>query len=1199
MTRGWEFWIDRGGTFTDVIGAAPDGRLVLRKVPSTVGGPDPGIGAARAILAEAGANGDVATSFKVGTTVVTNALLERRGSRVLLVITRGFGDALRIGTQARPDIFALHVRRPDPLFAGVFEVDERIGADGQVLGRPDADVIGPALATARAEGFDAVAIVLMHAWQHSAHEQQIAALARAAGFPVVVASHQSLALPRFIARGDSAVFEAYLAATLRRYVDALAGEALRLAPAARVDFMQSSGGLASPERFRAPVSVLSGPAGGLIGMARLGAEAGLRRLIGFDMGGTSTDVSVFDGAFERRFEHEIAGARLHAPMLDVHTIAAGGGSVLRHADGRAQVGPESAGAEPGPACYGRGGPATLTDVQVALGRLAPDRMPRVFGPGRDAPVSPEASLSALTSLDPSRAAEQVAADYLAVAVASMANAIRHVSVRQGVDPADFTLVSFGGAAGQHACRVAEACGIRRVLVHPLASVLSAFGIGVADRIEVARRGVGLPLDAAGWIIASTTAAQLRAQATSALASPEPRCDTLFELREGHSETTLDVTGDSPEVLRSGFAAEHERRFGYRPDVARLHVAAVRVEARAAGAEGHPQWRPEPQIAAASGRARAWFDTWMDVPVVSAATLSAPLEGPALVVEPHSTFVLEPGWRIVPVGNGALCAEHGAEGAASGAPGRPRPAVNEPAQLEIFDGLFMHVATQMGEVLRRTAQSVNIKERLDFSCAVFDSTGGLVANAPHMPVHLGSMGASVRAVIDLRGGHIARGDAWLVNGPGCGGTHLPDVTLVSPVFVGTGAAPDFFVASRAHHADIGGVTPGSMPPFSRSLGEEGILFDGFRLLDAGRLREAELLAKLAEGPWPARDPERNLADLRAQLAANARGAAELRRAAGEHGRERFAEAMRAVQDNAESCVRAALRALGDRDARCELALDGGPRVVVGVRVDAATGRARIDFTGTSPAGAHNFNAPRAVAVAAVLYVLRTLVSRPIPLNEGCLRPVELVIPPGSLLDPPAGAAVVAGNVETSQVVVDALYRALGLLAASQGTMNNLTFGNDALQYYETIAGGSGAGNGFEGCAAVQTHMTNSRLTDPEILESRFPVQVVEFAIRRGSGGTGRQRGGDGARRRLRFLAPMQAAILANRRSTHPPGLAGGGAGQPGITRIHRRDGSVETLGACAAFDVHPGDELEILTPGGGGWGQDASGEDGTVSPAGSG
>jgi 5-oxoprolinase (ATP-hydrolysing) len=1034
----------------------------------------------------------------------------------------------------------------------------------------------------------------MHAWRHPGHEQLVATLARAAGFAEVVASHESLALPRFVARGDSAVFEAYLAAPLRRYVDALAGEARSLAPAASLDFMQSAGGLAAPERFRAPVSVLSGPAGGLIGMARLGADAGIARLIGFDMGRTSTDVSVCEGTFARRFEHEIAGARLHAPMLDVHTIAAGGGSVLTRRDGRAQVGPGSAGADPGPACYGLGGPATLTDVQVALGRLGPDTMPHAFGPRRDQPISAAAAHAALRALDAARPVERIAADYLDVAVAAMANAIRHVSIRQGADPAGFTLVAFGGAAGQHACRVAEACGIRQVLVHPLASVLSAFGIGVADRVEVARRGVGLPLDHAGWRAACGTAAQLRAQAVAALAPAAPHCATLFELREGHSETTLDVAGDDPDTLRDAFAAEHERRFGYRPDSGNLHVAAVRVEARVAGDAGRQRWHLEPAAAVPARRARAWFGEWVDVPVVPAQSVSAPLQGPALVVEPHSTFVLEPGWRIVPAGDGALRAER-----LDDAPAQPRsgagrvalPAVDDPAQVEIFDGLFMHVATQMGEVLRRTAQSVNIKERLDFSCAVFDADGALVANAPHMPVHLGSMGATVRAVIARCNGAIARGDAWLVNGPGSGGTHLPDITLVSPVFAGDAEAPAFFVASRAHHADIGGITPGSMPPFSRSLDEEGILFDGFRLLEGGRLREAELLALLADGRWPARDPARNLADLRAQLAANARGAEELLRATREHGAPRLAAAMKAVQDNAESCVRAALRALGDRAACCEVALDGGPRVKVGVRIDAAAGRARIDFTGTSPAGPHNFNAPRAVTVAAVLYVFRTLVRRPVPLNEGCLRPVELVIPPESLLDPPPGAAVVAGNVETSQIVVDALYGALGLLAASQGTMNNLTFGDATLQYYETIAGGAGAGEGFDGCAAVQTHMTNSRLTDPEILEARFPVQVVEFAIRRGSGGSGRHRGGDGARRRLRFLAPMQAAILANRRSTRPFGLAGGGDGAPGVTRIHRHDGGVETLGACAAFDVQPGDEIEVLTPGGGGWG-----EGGNLSPA---
>ena len=1201
MGGAWQFWIDRGGTFTDVIGAAPDGRLVLRKVPSgqaSAGTTDPGLEAAFDMLREAGVPAAGAAHFKVGTTVATNALLERRGSRVLLVTTRGFGDALLIGNQSRPDLFALHIQRPPPLFERVLEVDERIDADGTVLAEPDLAVIGQALRRARDAGLESVAILLMHGWRHTAHESAIAAVADATGFAQVTCSHQCLPLPRFVPRGDSTVFESYLATVLRGFVDGLALQLVRDAPGARLDFMQSSGGLTGASRFRALASVLSGPAGGLIGMARLGESAGLRRLIGFDMGGTSTDVSVHDGAFERRFEHEIAGARITTPMLDVHTIAAGGGSILALHDGRCRVGPGSAGADPGPACYGRGGPATLTDVQVLLGRLSPDSMPRVFGPGRDAPIDPQAAAVALAALDDAVAPETLAAGFLDVAVAAMANAIRHVSVRQGIDPTGFTLLAFGGAAGQHACRVAQACGVDRVLVHPLASVLSAFGIGVADRIEVRRRGLGVPLDAAGWQAAGRLAADLAAQACAALADQEPgtptaamTVTTLLELREGHAETSLDIQGDSPEALRGAFATEHLRRFGYAPALDRLQVAAVRVEARvAAGARGGgttaaPRWRIE--SGAVPGRpdgspprsTRAWFGGWRDVPVHDARLLQTTLEGPALLVEPHSTFVLEPGWRIGPAGDGALLAERIADTAGVAA----RPDVSDPSQVEIHDGLFMHIATQMGEVLRRTAQSVNIKERLDFSCALFDAEGGLVANAPHMPVHLGSMGATVKALLRTRRGRMQRGDAWLVNDPANGGTHLPDITVVSPVFTPSGTAPAFFVASRAHHADIGGITPGSMPPFSTRLDQEGAVFEDFELVAGGQLREAALRAALAAGPWPARNAGQNLADLRAQLAANARGAEELLRAAAEHGAARITAAMRAVQDNAADCVEAAIARLGDRSAAFATTLDGGQRIAVRIELDARLRRARIDFSGTSPAGAHNFNAPRAVTLAAVLYVFRTLVERPIPLNEGCLRPLDIVVPAGSLLDPPIGAAVVAGNVETSQMIVDVLYGALGLLAASQGTMNNLTFGDATLQYYETIAGGSGAGPGFPGCDAVQTHMTNSRLTDPEILESRFPVRLREFSIRRGSGGPGLQRGGDGALRRLEFLAPLHGAILANRRSTQAFGLAGGGPGAAGITRILRSDGSVETLPASAGFDLGAGDQLEILTPGGGGHG----------------
>ncbi len=1213
----WNFWIDRGGTFTDVIGESPDGRLVLRKVPSATRGEtrDPGLSAALSILRDHGARPTDIGGLRVGTTVVTNALLERRGSRVLLVVTRGFGDALRIGHQARPDIFALHVRRAAPLYAEVLEVDERVAADGAVILPLAESPAAAALLAARERGFDAVAIVLMHGWRHIDHEQRLAALARTAGFETVVTSHECMPLPRFVPRGESCVFDAYLARTLKDYTGRLQDELRRVAADARLEFMQSSGGLIPAAGFRALNSVLSGPAGGLIGMAALGREAGETQLIGFDMGGTSTDVSLYAGAFERRFEHEIEGLRITTPMLDVHTIAAGGGSVLSVRDGRHRVGPASAGADPGPACYGRGGPPTLTDVQVILGRLQPQFMPQVFGPQRDAPIDAEASHRALARLLAEAGeftgdidAAAAAAGFLEVGVAAMANAIRHVSVRQGIDPANFTLVAFGGAAGQHACRVAAAAGLGRILVHPLGSVLSAWGIGIADRMAVRREGLALPLDERGLASSRALAAKLAAEArhdlaTTALESAAVEVAIIHELREGQAETALDVSGADLAALQTGFRAAHARRFGFAAGDA-LQIVAVRAEARLPAARPARAVAPSidreaQQTSDLPARVRAWFDGWCEVPVVATSSLQADtcLQGPALLVEPHSTFVLERGWSLRvhesgawiataatnPAANAGVANAEAANGAASTRAATALRPVDDPAQVEIFDGLFMHAATQMGEVLRRTAQSVNIKERLDYSCAIFDAGGGLVANAPHMPVHLGSMGATVSALLREHGDELRDGDGWLTNAPSHGGTHLPDMTVVTPLFMG-GTRPAFFVASRAHHADIGGITPGSMPPFSRTLAEEGAVFRGSLVLRDGRFREDEVRAAFTAGPWPARNPAQNLADLRAQLAANRCGIEELQRAAARHGVARLEAAMRAVQDNAERCVRAAIRALGDRDARCTLELDGGQRIDVHVRLDAAAGRGVIDFSGSSAAGEHNFNAPRAVTQAAVLYVFRTLVSEPIPLNAGCLRPLEIIVPPGSLLDPDDGRAVVAGNVETSQVIVDALYVALGVLAGSQGTMNNLTFGDEQVQYYETIAGGAGAGADFDGCPAVQTHMTNSRLTDPEILESRFPVRLRQFAVRGQSGGAGRQRGGDGAVRVLEFLRPLSGAMLANRRRTVAPGVAGGDPGAAGITRILRRDGRCEQFSACARFELEAGDLLEVYTPGGGGFGR---------------
>jgi 5-oxoprolinase (ATP-hydrolysing) len=1187
---GWQFWIDRGGTFTDVIGLSPEGVLHVRKVPSAApgsAGGDPGLAAARAILAGSGSAAAVAT-VKVGTTVATNALLTRSGEPVLLVTTAGFGDGLRIGYQNRPDIFARHIVLPKRLYASVIEACERIDAHGAVLTPLDLPRLRAELARERQAGRRAVAIVFLNGWRHAQHERAAAAVARELGFEEVSVSHELSPLVRYVTRGDTTVLNAYLALPLASYIGALEQELQGLDARARLDLMQSNGGLAAAQSFHAMSSVLSGPAGGLIGMRWVGERLNYPRLIGFDMGGTSTDVSLIDGELPQRFEHLIAGVRLAQPMLDVHSIAAGGGSILSYRDGRFAVGPASAGADPGPVCYGRGGPLTLTDVQVLLGRLRPDTLPAVFGADGRSRIDAQAVSERFTALAAEVGAsvshgcsvEAVAESFLEVGVESMANAIRQVSTRQGRDAGDFTLFCFGGAAGQHACRVARAAGVRRILVHPLASVLSAFGIGVADRLAVRRASLRRELDEGGLVAAHSACDGLEALARAELAAHEPggavRVTRLLELRAGDSDITLSVPYAALEAVRTRFHADHLRRFGFAPHALQVVIEALRVEARLASIDPARLSLPAAAADAALPQlVRAWFGAWREVPLVPTAALSAPLAGPALMVEPHSTVVLEEGWRASRLAGGELLLEDGAAAQPAAA------AAADPARIEIFNNLFMHVAEQMGEVLKATAQSVNIRERLDYSCALFDAHGGLVANAPHMPVHLGSMGASVRAVLERQRGRLRPGDAWLLNSPYHGGTHLPDMTVVTPVFIGGTAQPDFFVASRAHHADIGGVTPGSMPPFSRGIAEEGILFECFQLVAAGVLREAPLRAALGAGPWPARNVAQNVADLRAQLAANARGIAEIQRAVGRHGLGNVHAYMRAVQDNAAQCVRNAIAHLTPGSFRYEL--DDGASVAVRIDIDREHRRARVDFTGTSAQGAHNFNAPRAVCIAATLYVFRTLITQPIPLNEGCLEPLDIVIPDGSMLDPQPPAAVAAGNVETSQCIVDALYGALGILAASQGTMNNLTFGDAQLQYYETICGGAGAGPDFDGCDAVHTHMTNSRLTDPEILEAEFPVLVREFSIRRGSGGIGRHHGGDGTVRRLEFRSAFAGALLANHRRIAPFGLAGGEPGARGEAHIRRADGALERLGATARFEVAAGDVLTILTPGGGGFG----------------
>jgi 5-oxoprolinase (ATP-hydrolysing) len=1175
---GWSFWIDRGGTFTDVVARGPDGALSTAKLLSENPGryADAAVAGIEALLARAGETlaGASIAAVKMGTTVATNALLERRGEPVLLVVTEGFADALEIGYQARPRLFDRHIRKPAPLNAAVVEARERVGADGQVLVPLDLDKARADLARARAQGLAACAIVLMHGYRHPAHEQALAALAREAGFTQVSVGHEVSSLIKLVGRGDTTVADAYLSPALRRYVDQVAGV---LPEKARLLFMQSSGALTGAASFRGAEAVLSGPAGGIVGMARVARAAGFAHVVGFDMGGTSTDVSHFAGEYERTTEAVVAGVRIRAPMMAIHTVAAGGGSVCSFDGVRLRVGPASAGAHPGPAAYRNGGPLTVTDCNVVLGKIRPAFFPAVFGPAGDQPLDAAASLARLEALAAEveaatgrrMAPRDLAEGLVQIAVEAMAKAVKQISVERGHDIARYALVSFGGAGGQHACLVADALGIDTVLVHPLAGVLSAYGMGCAEVGAVREATVERRLmedDPALAAAAETLEVQARAAlAAQGLTFERVAVHRRARLKYEGTDTPLQVAYGSAEEMRAAFEDQHRQRFGFTAPERALTVEALSVEA-VGEAEAAPEAAPPPAYGPAELEPGVWDR--------AALAPGAELAGPALVVEAGATTIIEPGWggRIDPLGN--LVLERRVPRGARQALGTEA----DPVRLEVFNNLFMAVAEEMGAALQSTAYSVNIKERLDFSCAVFDAAGALVANAPHIPVHLGSMGASVKAVMAAR---IARpGDVYALNAPYNGGTHLPDVTVVMPLFT-DGERPAFWVAARGHHADIGGITPGSMPPASRTVAEEGVLIDDLLIIEAGRFREAEVRAVLGSGPWPARNPDQNIGDLKAQVAACAKGGEALRALVATYGQPVVEAYMGHVQDNAQAAVRRVLRGL--EGGSFALEMDDGATIRVRIEVDRAAGSAVVDFTGTSGQRPTNFNAPLSVCRAALLYVLRTLVGDDIPLNDGCLRPVTLIVPEGSMLNPRHPAAVVAGNVETSQAVVDALYGALGVMAAAQGTMNNLTFGDAERQYYETIAGGSGAGPDFDGASAVQTHMTNSRLTDPEVLETRFPVLVERFAVRRGSGGQGAHRGGDGVVRALRFRAPMTAAILSDRRRVAPFGLAGGAPGATGRNTVVRADGTVETLGGSAVVEMAPGDAIVVETPGGGGFG----------------
>ena len=1189
----WQFWIDRGGTFTDVVARDPVGRLHTAKLLSS----DPERYADAAVeavrrLTGVGAGAIPPCALRIGTTIATNALLERKGEPVLLAITRGFRDAIRIGTQERPELFARAIRLPDPLHADVAEMDERIMADGTLLRPLDEDAARAALQAAYDRGLRAVAIALMHGYRYPDHEGRIAAIATEIGFTQISASHDVAPLIRLIGRGDTTLADAYLSPVLRTYVGGLRAA---LGEGADMLFMQSSGGLTSGDLFRGKDAVLSGPAGGIVGLARTAEQAGFGEVIGFDMGGTSTDVSHYAGAYERDNEAKVAGVRLRAPMMRIHTIAAGGGSICSFVDGRFRVGPESAGAVPGPACYRRGGPLTITDCNVMLGKVQPAFFPSLFGPNGDQPLDVAAvearfaDICAQVERDTGRTMtpHDAAQGFIAVAVASMANAIKRISVARGHDVSRYTLASFGGAGGQHACLVADALGMDRVMIHPLGGVLSAYGMGLADRRAVRERTLALPLGAEGQDDVDRAVAALTDDVRADLPDAD-RVEIMARLRHAGTDSLFDVPLGPEDAMRADFEAQHRARFGFDGKGAIL-IDMIRVEAIADTREA---MEGIVQIAAQAAPPVAQVDyAGQDAPVHDRAGLSADslIDGPALIIDPVSTTAVEPGWRarIDAIGN-LILTRH--------VP-RPKPDGGDahavdPVRLEVMGGLFMAIAEEMGAALQNSASSVNIRERLDFSCALFDAAGNLVANAPHMPVHLGSMGDSIRtimrrrgtgddgAAIDGRG--MQPGDVYALNAPYDGGTHLPDVTVVMPVFVeGQGDTPSFYVAARGHHADIGGITPGSMPPGSRSVEEEGIILDNLLVVDRGYFREGDVRALLGSGPWPARNIDQNIADLSAQIAACAKGASELRRISALYGADMVAAYMGHVQDQAEAAVRRLIGNLSDGDFT--YTMDDGATVRVRVTLDRRDRAATIDFSGSSDQLPGNFNAPLSVVRAAVLYVVRTLIDEAVPMNDGCLKPISILVPEGSMLRPRYPAAVVAGNVETSQVVTDALFGALGVMAGAQGTMNNFTFGNDRHQYYETIAGGSGAGPDYDGAPVVQTHMTNSRLTDPEILESRFPVLLEEFSIRAGSGGAGRHRGGDGAMRRVRFLEPMQAGILSNRRIVPPFGLAGGAPGDVGRNRVERADGRIETLGSTDGAALEAGDVFVIETPGGGGYG----------------
>ncbi len=1206
MTSGkWDFWIDRGGTFTDIVARAPDGAILAHKLLSD--NPeayrDAAIQGIRELL---GIAGDAAipaeriNAVKMGTTVATNALLERKGDRTVLIVSEGFADALEIGYQARPRLFDRHIVKPELLYEKVVEVQERVSASGEILTPLDLEAARRELQAVFDTGIRAAAIVFMHGYRYVDHEKAVAELAREIGFTQVSVSHEVSPLMKLVGRGDTTVVDAYLSPILRRYVEQVAGELGAKGSDAperpdsakhmpRLMFMQSHGGLTAADLFQGKDAILSGPAGGVVGAVETSRMAGFDSIIGFDMGGTSTDVSHYDGALERTFESEVAGVRMRAPMMLIHTVAAGGGSILHYDGARFRVGPDSAGANPGPTCYRRGGPLAVTDANVALGKINPDYFPKIFGPDGDQPLDAEATRQAFAQLadqiGDGRSAEEVAEGFLKIAVENMANAIKKISVQRGYDVSDYALSCFGGAGGQHACLIADTLGMKTILIHPLAGILSAYGMGLADIRANRQQAIERVMDEAAMAEVGAQTERLTQENLAELESQGISPDQATTVRRVHlkyagTDTPLTVELDTPARMREAFETAHKQLFGFVTPEKAVMIEAIEIESLGGGAHrdepAHPTMdeTPDPisQTRFFSG------GRWLDAPLFRREGLKAGqrVAGPALIIEAHNTIVVEDGWEAEITAKLHLLMSR-----VKALPKRVAIGTEaDPVMLEVFNNLFMSIAEQMGVTLERTAYSVNIKERLDFSCAIFAPDGNLIANAPHMPVHLGSMDRSVMAVIE-QNPEIAPGDVFVLNAPYNGGTHLPDITVVTPVFNDAETEILFWVASRGHHADVGGMAPGSMTPRATSIHEEGVVIDNFKMVDRGRFREAELHDLLSSGPYPCRNPEQNIADLVAQVAANEKGVQEINKMIAQFGFDVVRAYMRHVQDNAEESVRRVIDALHD----CEFAyeMDQGTVIRVKITVDKDKRTATVDFTGTSPQQPTNFNAPQPVTRAATLYVFRCMVADDIPMNAGCLKPIEIVIPDDCILAPKYPAAVVAGNVETSQAVTDTLFGALGALAAAQGTMNNLNFGNEAHQYYETICGGSGAGPGHDGTSAVHTHMTNTRLTDPEVLEFRYPVLLESFRVRRGSGGKGRWNGGDGTLRTIRFLERMDVSLLTGHRRVPPFGLEGGEPGERGENSVRRRDGTVESLEGCDQTVCEPGEAIIIKTPSGGGYG----------------